>query len=213
MVADGPVQVGVLALQGAFAEHLAALRSLGVEAREVRLPAHLEGLSALVIPGGESTTMGLLALEYGLVEPLRNLGATGAIWGTCAGAILLSKEGHGSDPGELRLGLMGLEVERNALGPQVESFRMSLSVPALAREGLGEAPFPSVFIRGPVFRRVTSPEVEVLASLEDGRIVAARQGRHLATSFHPELTSDPRFHQYFLKLAGVGIQQPVPEMG
>ena len=139
--------VGVLALQGAFREHISAFSSLGVRTREVRLPEELEGLAALVIPGGESTTMGLLAREYELVDPLRSFGKDRAVWGTCAGAILLSAEnGEGwADDGEVRLGLMDISIQRNALGRQVESFRADLRVPALDDLGKGPAPFPSLF--------------------------------------------------------------------
>ena len=204
---DGPPEpktpmVGILALQGAFEEHIAVFRSLGVDTREVRLPGELEGLDGLVIPGGESTTMELLAREYGLVEPLRAFGQDHGIWGTCAGAILLSN-GAGEGEGQkesVRLGLMQISIQRNALGRQVESFRVELRIPALDGMGKGPAPFPSVFIRAPIIREVNPEKVEVLARLEDGRIVAARQGRHLATAFHPELTADDRFHRYFLAL-------------
>ena len=196
------MEIGVLALQGAFQEHTAVFRSLGEKTREVRLPAELDGLDGLVIPGGESTTMGLLAREYGLVEPLRAFGQDHGIWGTCAGAILLSGDaGEGEDQEEsVRLGLMEISIQRNALGRQVESFRVELRVPALDGLEKGPAPFPSVFIRAPIIREVNPKKVEVLARLEDGRIVAARQGRHLATVFHPELTADDRFHRYFLAL-------------
>lgn len=192
--------VGILALQGAFEEHAAKFRSLGVRTREVRLPGELEGLAGLVIPGGESTTMGLLAREYDLVEPLKAFGRDHAVWGTCAGAILLS-DGvgeEGTKEGVVRLGLMEISIQRNAFGRQVESFRVGLRVPALDDLGKGPAPFPSVFIRAPIIRAVNEERVEVLARLEDERIVAARQGRHLATSFHPELAGDDRFHRYFL---------------
>ena len=198
--------IGVLALQGAFEEHTAVFRSLGVRTREVRLPGELEGLDGLVIPGGESTTMGLLAREYGLVEPLRAFGQDHGIWGTCAGAILLSGDaGEGEvEEGAVRLGLMEISIQRNALGRQVESFRVELRVPALDGTGEPSAPFPSVFIRAPIIQGVDPDKVEVLARLEDGRIVAARQGRHLATVFHPELTADDRFHRYFLTLMRKG---------
>lgn len=198
----GATVLGVLALQGAFEEHIAAFRSLGVKTREVRLPGELEGLDGLVIPGGESTTMELLAREYGMVEPLRAFGQDHGIWGTCAGAILLSDgTGEGETQEEsVRLGLMEISIQRNALGRQVESFRVELRIPALDDLGKGPAPFPSVFIRAPIIQEVNPEKVEVLARLEDGRIVAARQGRHLATAFHPELTADDRFHRYFLAL-------------
>jgi 5'-phosphate synthase pdxT subunit len=194
--------VGVLALQGAFREHISTLEALGVETREVRLPSELEGLAGLVMPGGESTAMGILARDYGLVAPLRTFGLMHAIWGTCAGAILLSQPPAGAEAGPVRLGLMDIEIQRNALGRQVDSFRVELRVPALDAMGLGERPFPSVFIRAPIIRSVDPDRVEVLARLDDERVVAARQGRHLATSFHPELTGDDRFHRYFLSLIG-----------
>jgi 5'-phosphate synthase pdxT subunit len=195
--------VGVLALQGDFAEHAAMLRRLGVQASEVRLPEELDGLTALIIPGGESTTIGKLATTYGLIEPLRRFGREKPIWGTCAGAIFLSRDARRPQP---LLGLMDLTVERNAFGRQVDSFIADIPVPALGDDP--ERPFRAVFIRAPVIERV-GDGVEVLASLppQDGkasranRIVAARQGNLLATSFHPELTDDPRFHRYFLSLA------------
>jgi 5'-phosphate synthase pdxT subunit len=192
--------VGVLALQGAFREHVSSLEGLGVETREVRLPADLAGLKGLVIPGGESTAMSLLARDFGLVGPLKAFGRDHAVWGTCAGAILISRGSSSTGEGPVRLGLMEMDVQRNALGRQVESFRVAIRVAALDSMGLGEAPFPSVFIRAPIIRSVNPDRVEVLARLDDGRIVAARQSRNLATSFHPELTEDDRFHRYFLSL-------------
>lgn len=193
--------VGVLALQGDFAEHIVTLHYLGVETREVRLPYHLEGLDALIIPGGESTTIGKLASTFGLMEPLREFGQDRPIWGTCAGAIFLSRDAHRQQP---LLGLMDITVDRNAFGRQVESFETDLFVPAI---GEPERPFRAVFIRAPLIETV-GPTVDVLASLPgegsdgNGLIVAAKQGRFLATSFHPELTGDDRFHRYFLDLEG-----------
>jgi len=189
------MKVGVLALQGDFAEHAAALRRLGVEAPEVRLPEELRGLQGLIIPGGESTTIGKLATRFGLIEPLRQFGAEHAIWGTCAGAIFLARDVHRDQP---LLGLMDITVERNAFGRQVDSFEADLTVDALPDS---TRPFHAVFIRAPVIERV-GPQGEVLASLPSSdsgspRIVAARQGRLLATSFHPELAGDDRFHQLF----------------
>jgi 5'-phosphate synthase pdxT subunit len=192
------MRIGVLALQGDFLEHLAALRRLGVEAVEVRLPGQLEGLDGLIIPGGESTTIGKLAEAYGLMEPLRKFGQEKAIWGTCAGAIFLAREIHRPQP---LLGLMDIEVQRNAFGRQVDSFNALLDVPALSQNGDVSQPFPAVFIRAPIIAKVFG-QASVVARLEDGRIVAARQGRLLATSFHPELTGDDRFHRYFVGLAG-----------
>jgi pyridoxal 5'-phosphate synthase pdxT subunit len=189
------VQIGVLALQGDFAEHISLLWQVGAEARAVRLPEQLEGLDGLIIPGGESTTIGKLAVEFGLIEPLREFGRERAIWGTCAGAILLSKDAHRDQP---LLNLMDIEVERNAFGRQVASFEVDLDVPELCRVDPAERPFHAVFIRAPLIGRV-GKGAEVLAKLADGRIVAARQGRLLATSFHPELTGDPRFHRYFVE--------------
>ena len=190
--------IGVLALQGDFAEHIAMLERLDVQAVEVRLPEQLSGLDGLIIPGGESTTMGKLAAEYGLLEPLAEFGRTKAIWGTCAGAILLSKDVYRSQP---LLGLMDIEVERNAFGRQVDSFEADIDVPALSQVDPSGEPYHAVFIRAPRIQAVHEP-AQVLACLPDGSIVAAQQGRLLATSFHPELTGDERFHRYFLKLAG-----------
>lgn len=194
------VAVGVLALQGDFHAHLTVLQHLGVEARAVRLPAQLAGLAGLVIPGGESTTIGKLAEAYGLMQPMRNLAAQGAaIWGTCAGAILLSRDAHRLQP---LLNLMDITVQRNAFGRQVDSFEAQLHVPALAAgENGSHKAFHAIFIRAPMIESV-GPDVEVLATLPAGEIVAARQGRLLATAFHPELTADPRFHELFLQLAG-----------
>jgi 5'-phosphate synthase pdxT subunit len=190
------MKVGVLALQGDFAEHRSALERLGVETVEVRLPRHLEGLEGLIIPGGESTTIGKLAATYGLIEPLKAFGQTRAMWGTCAGAIFLSKEVHRPQP---LLGLMDITIERNAFGRQVDSFEVCLDVPALRQVDAQERPYPAVFIRAPLIEKVQEG-VEILARLPDGRTVAVRQGRLLATAFHPELTGDDRFHRYFLQL-------------
>ncbi len=191
------MRIGVLALQGDFAEHIAALRRLGAETREVRLPKDLEGLDGLIIPGGESTTIGKLAVDFGLMEPLRKFGREKPIWGTCAGAIFLSKDASREQP---LLGLMDIKVERNAFGRQVESFEVDLDVPALKRVDPKGKLFSAVFIRAPLIESVNSKDTEVLAKLDDGRIVAAQQGHLLATSFHPELNEDDRFHQYFLLL-------------
>lgn len=190
--------VGVLALQGNFREHCRMLRELGAEAREVRLPADLEGLDGLIIPGGESTVMGKLMVAYDLQEPLRKLIASGVpVWGTCAGLILLARETDNALAGQPLLATMHTRVRRNAFGSQCESFETDLSVPAL-----GEPDFPAVFIRGPSVERVDDG-VEVLATLEDGTIVAVREGRLLGTAFHPEMTGDPRFHDYFLHMIPV----------
>jgi len=189
------MKIGVLALQGDFAEHQAVLEKLGAEVVQVRLSKQLEGINGLIIPGGESTTIGKLATEFGLMEPLRKFGREHAIWGTCAGAIFLSKDARRSQP---LLELMDIVVERNAFGRQVDSFEIDLAVHAI--EKYGDSPYHAVFIRAPLIESVGNG-VEVLASLEDGRIVAARQGHLLATSFHPELTKDDRFHRYFMELA------------
>ena len=186
-------RVGVLGLQGDFAEHAASLQAAGAEAREVRLPRDLEGLDGLIIPGGESTSIGKLAGQYGFIDKLKDRVAAGMpVWGTCAGAIFIAKDVPGH-PHPLA-SLMDMTVERNAFGRQIDSFEADLSV-----KPLGPEPFHAVFIRAPKISRV-GPNVEVLAKLEDGTVVAARQGRLLATSFHPELTHDERFHRYFLSL-------------
>lgn len=173
------------------------LRRIGAEGVEVRLPEHLDDLDGLIIPGGESTTMGKLVNDYNLMEPLRQFGKERAIWGTCAGAILLSKDSHRPQP---LLELMDITVERNAFGRQVDSFEVDLDVPVLHKIDIENRPYHAIFIRAPIVEAV-QPPAEVLATLPDGRIVAAQQGRLLATSFHPELTPDDRFHRYFLWLA------------
>jgi len=191
------IQIGVLALQGDFAEHIAVLRSLGVDAVEVRLPAQLAGLDGLIVPGGESTTIARLMQRWDLLAPVRELGLRGAaLWGTCAGAILLAERAADLDREGLRL--MDISVERNAFGRQVDSFEEDLLVPALGGE-----PYHGVFIRAPRITHVGA-RAEALASLSDGTVVAARQGNLLATVFHPELTDDTRFHEYFLRMAAEG---------
>lgn len=190
------MKIGVLALQGDFAEHIAMLRRVGAEAVEVRLPGHLDGLHGLVIPGGESTTIGKLAVDFELMEPLREFGKRRAVWGTCAGMIFLSKDAGRDQP---LLGLMDIVVQRNAFGRQVDSFEADLDIPELKRATGSDAPFHAVFIRAPIIESV-SGDAKILASIPDGRIVAAQQGHLLATSFHPELTDDLRFHKYFLTL-------------
>ena len=187
------MKIGVLALQGDFAEHVAMLKRLEVETAEVRLPEQLKGLDGLIIPGGESTTIGKLSVDFGLLEPLREFGRTHAVWGTCAGAIFLSKDARRNQP---LLGIMDITVMRNAFGRQVDSFEADLEIPALE----SSTPYHAVFIRAPIIESVYG-EAVTLAALPDGRIVAARQDRLLATSFHPELTQDTRFHEYFLTLA------------
>jgi 5'-phosphate synthase pdxT subunit len=190
------IKIGVLALQGDFIEHLEMLRRIGVEAVEVRLPHQLQGLAGLIIPGGESTTIGKLAIAYGLMQPLKEFGRDHAIWGTCAGAIFLSKDIHRDQP---LLGLMDIVVERNAFGRQVASFEVDLDVPALEKVDPQGRPYHAIFIRAPLIES-TSGGTQILATLDNGRIVAAQQRHWLATSFHPELTGDDRFHRYFLDM-------------
>jgi 5'-phosphate synthase pdxT subunit len=184
--------IGVLALQGDFREHREVLERLGATAPEVRLPKDLEGLDGLIIPGGESTAIVRLMRTSQLLEPLRTLADDGfPIWGTCAGMILLAKRLDGT--GIAALQAMDIGVRRNAFGRQVDSFEADLYVPAL-----GDPPYRAIFIRAPIIEDV-GPAVEVLARLPDGTPVAARQGRLLATAFHPELTPDDRFHRYFIE--------------
>lgn len=189
------MRIGVLALQGDFREHICILRRLGAEANEVRLPQHLAGLDGLILPGGESTTIGKLAAEYQLLDPLCEYASAGLpMWGTCAGLILLARDVGHEQP---LIGALDVEVKRNAFGRQVDSFETDLMVSALTEP---ERPFRAVFIRAPLISNV-GPDVKVLANLEetDG-IVAVQQGHLLGTAFHPELTNDERFHQYFLAL-------------
>jgi 5'-phosphate synthase pdxT subunit len=188
------MKIGVLALQGAFIEHIEILRRLGVEAVEVRLPADLDGLDGLIIPGGESTTIGKLAEIYGLMDPLRAFAAEKPVWGTCAGMIFMAKDIGVDQP---LLGVMDIVVQRNAFGRQVDSFETLLPVTILDN-GAGQ-PFPAVFIRAPRLVEAKG-EAEVIARLNDGTAVAAREGHWLVTAFHPELTGDDRFHRYFLSM-------------
>jgi 5'-phosphate synthase pdxT subunit len=195
------LRVGILGLQGDFEAHLRALQKaaetlqLEVEGVIVRLPQHLNGLDCIILPGGESTTIGKLMELYGLKEPLQRMISEGVpIWGTCAGLILLARETDNALTGQPLLASMDVRVCRNAFGSQRESFETDLSVPAL-----GEAPFHAFFIRGPSVEEV-GPGVEVLATLDDATIVAVRQGSLLGTAFHPEVAGDPRFHNYFLRL-------------
>ena len=190
------MKIGVLALQGDFAEHISMLKRLKVEASEVRLPEQLKGLDGLIIPGGESTTIGKLAVEYNLMDALKQFGQRRAIWGTCAGAIFLSKDIGRDQP---LLGLMDIKVERNAFGRQIDSFETDLDIPELKQATGTQSDYHAVFIRAPIIESV-SGDTKILATVPDGRIVAARQGHLLATSFHPELTNDTRFHEYFLTL-------------
>ena len=191
------MQIGVLALQGDFAEHITMLQRIGVQVVEVRLAEQLDEIDGLIIPGGESTTIGKLAVDFKIMEPLRSFGRRKAIWGTCAGAIFLSKDARRAQP---LLNLMDITVERNAFGRQVDSFEVALDIPALKQIDSEYRPYHAVFIRAPLIEKVHG-DAKILSQLDDGRIVAAQQGRWLATSFHPELTSDDRFHRYFIKLA------------
>jgi 5'-phosphate synthase pdxT subunit len=200
--------IGVLAVQGDFAEHAAMLRRADPEVvvREVRTPRDLPGLDGLIVPGGESTTMGKLLVAYGLEEPIRAAARDGLpVWGTCAGMILLARDILGGEP-DGRIGLMDLTVQRNAFGRQIDSFETDLEFAGLDR------PIHAVFIRAPLVERV-GPEAEPLATLPDGRVVAARQGHLLATAFHPELTPDTSLHAWFIhsckqaRLQHSGLQQ------
>ncbi len=177
MVVCSFMKIGVLAIQGDFAEHIAMLKRLGVETAEVRLPAHLAGLDGLIMPGGESTTIGKLAVDFGLLEPLREFGKTHPIWGTCAGAIFLSKDARRDQP---LLGLMDITVQRNAFGRQVDSFEADLAIPELGEGG----PYHAIFIRAPIIESVQG-DAKILSTLSDGRIVAAQEGkftRHIVSS-------------------------------
>jgi len=190
------MKIGVLALQGAFAEHISILRKLGVEAFEVRRVELLDEMDGLIIPGGESTTIGKLANDFGMLDDLREFGKEKAIWGTCAGAIFLSKDIRRNQP---LLGLMNINIARNAFGRQVDSFEIDLVFPKLEDVEPGSGPYHAIFIRAPVIESVHG-NARVLATLPDGKIVAAQEGHWLATSFHPELTEDDRIHRYFLSL-------------
>lgn len=195
------MEIGVLAVQGDFAEHIAILRKMGVDAREVRLPEQLAALDGLIIPGGESTTLSRLMSIYHLREPVAQMVAEGRpVWGTCAGMIMLANEITEEDP--VPMGLMDVGVQRNAFGRQVDSFEQDLLI-----KGLGEREYHAIFIRAPVIIRV-GEAVETLAALPDGRPVAVQQGNMMATSFHPELTSDARIHRYFVSLAGGPAYDP-----
>jgi 5'-phosphate synthase pdxT subunit len=193
-----PLTIGVLAVQGDFAEHAAMLRRAGerlgqpVTVREVRSARDLDGLAGLIVPGGESTTIGKLLVAYGLEQPIREVAAAGMpVWGTCAGMILLARTILGGEP-DGRIGVMDLTVRRNAFGRQLDSFETNLAV-----EGLDQ-PIHAVFIRAP-FVEELGPQAEALARLPDGRVVAARQGNLLATAFHPELTPDTSLHAWFIQ--------------
>lgn len=197
------MKVGVLAVQGDFAEHIAALRRLEADTVEVRLPRDLDGASALIMPGGESTAFSYLMDLYDLKEPIKKMASAGMpIWGTCAGMIMMARELEEEKP--VPLGLMDIRVVRNAFGRQVDSFEADLEVPRL-----GPEPFKAVFIRAPAVSGA-GEGVDVLARLPDGQPVAVQQHHLLATAFHPELTSDIRFHQYFLNIGAVPLESGRP---
>ena len=185
------MKIGVLALQGAFREHCAALAALGVESTEVRVPSQLKDLDGLILPGGESTTFAKLAVAFELMEPLREMAQSVPMFGTCAGLVFMAKDCGRDQP---LLGIMDIAVERNTFGRQVDSFETELDI-----KGLTGGTFHGIFIRAPIVRTV-GPGVEVLANLEDGRIVGVRQGLLIATAFHPELTPDYRMHRFFLEI-------------
>ncbi len=188
------MRIGVLALQGAFAEHVAVLRAIGVEPVEVRLPAQLNDIDGLIIPGGESTTMRRLIDRWGLRQPILDLAASGVpVFGTCAGMIVLARDIDGGEPAVLPL--LDVTVRRNAFGRQLDSFEAELDVPLL-----GSQPVHGVFIRAPVIERV-GEGVDVIARLDDGRVVAVREHNVIATSFHPELAGETRFHRLLATMA------------
>lgn len=188
------MKIGVLALQGDFIEHIQMLKRLGVAAGEVRLPGDLQGLAGLIIPGGESTAIGKLMQGYGLMDPIRTFAREHAVWGTCAGMILMAKD-IGRD--QALLALMDIAVERNAFGRQIDSFEEPLTVPDL-KQGATH-PFPGVFIRAPRLVEARR-KAHIIARLSNGTAVAAAERNWLATSFHPELSNDLRFHEYFLEM-------------
>ena len=188
------MKIGVLALQGAFREHLRTLAAIGVEGVPVRLPRDLGDVAGLILPGGESTTMRQLIDRWGLRQPILDLAAGGApLFGTCAGMIVLAREIAGGEPPILPL--LDVTVERNAFGRQLDSFETDLAVPVL-----GDQPVHGVFIRAPVIER-TGPDVDILARLDDGRIVAVRERNIVATAFHPELAGETRFHRLVAAMA------------
>ncbi|MDD5338712.1 MAG: pyridoxal 5'-phosphate synthase glutaminase subunit PdxT [Dehalococcoidales bacterium] len=187
------MKIGVLASQGAFIEHITALKKLDIDALPVRLPGELKGVDGLILPGGESTTISKLMKAYDLMQNVAALTRDGMpLFGTCAGMIMMAKKISGN--GAVSLGLMDIAVKRNAFGRQVDSFEVDVDVPAL-----GKAPFHAVFIRAPLIEQCEKG-VEVLAKLKDNTIIAARQGKMLVTAFHPELTNDLRFHRYFVDI-------------
>ena len=188
------MRIGVLAVQGAFAEHMSVLGAIGVEGVEVRLPSDLEGVAALILPGGESTAQRRLIDRWGLRQPILDLARSGApVFGTCAGMILLARDIVDGD--EPVLPLLDIGVRRNAFGRQLDSFEADVSVPML-----GDQPVHGIFIRAPIVER-TGPGVDVLATLEDGRIVAVRERNVIATAFHPELAGETRFHRLVATMA------------
>ena len=185
--------IGVLAIQGDFIEHINILQTLGVECREIRLPEQLPDVDGLIIPGGESTTLSRLLTRYDLRQPIKKLATDGKpLWGTCAGMIMMASEITENDP--VPLEIMDIGVQRNAFGRQIDSFEQELEI-----TGFDETPYHAIFIRAPVIKRVGSG-VSIMASLQDGRPVAVQQANLMATSFHPELTKDSRFHTHFLNL-------------
>ena len=195
------MKIGVLAIQGDFTEHIAILSRLGISGREVRLPDQMTDLDGLIIPGGESTTLSRLMSIYNLREPVSQLAHQNkALWGTCAGMIMMAHEITEEDP--IPLQLMDIGVQRNAFGRQIDSFEQDLDIPAF-----DSPPFHAIFIRAPIVVRV-GESVKVISALPDGRPVAVRQDNRMATSFHPELTNDTRFHQYFLDLAAGKVSGP-----
>jgi 5'-phosphate synthase pdxT subunit len=191
------LKIGVLALQGDFLEHQHMLERLAVETCQVRKAVQLQDLDGLIIPGGESTVIGKLAQDFGMLDPLCEFGMRHAVWGTCAGSIFLSKDARREQP---LLGLMDITVARNAFGRQVDSFETDLDVPVFKDLDVDNPPFHAIFIRAPLIDSIGAG-VQVISALPDGRVVAARQGHWLATAFHPELTGDDRFHRYFLEIA------------
>ena len=187
------MKIGVLASQGAFAEHISTLQQLDAEAVPVRLPGELRGVDGLIIPGGESTSIIRLMSAYSLINEIASMARSGIpLFGTCAGMILMARSISSNSTESL--GLMNIRVKRNAFGRQIDSFETELEIPVL-----GEKPFPAVFIRAPIIERCDSG-VDILARLTDSTIVAARQGKLLVTAFHPELTDDLRLHRYFLDI-------------
>ena len=187
------MRIGILALQGAFAEHIDILRKLAVVASPIRLPGELSNLDGLIIPGGESTSILKLMQDFNFAQPLTEMAQTGfPIWGICAGMICLAKNIYNSN--FRPLAVMDIVVKRNAFGRQIDSFETELPIPVL-----GNKPFPAVFIRAPIIARA-GPQVDILARLPNGKAIAARQGKLVVSAFHPELSHDLRFHSYFVKI-------------